>query len=308
MTNDLVRHDVNWFAGRRAQRRSAKAGGRRKTVATAQDERRRLITLGLTMTFAGRTAQPNQRCRCRLKTEEYDFAPKAASLDGYRSRNHLAPAVDLPHALPEARGLGVTVRRPAVQETTALGAAYLAGIALSPDGTRLASARQQGDWRRLAVFDATSGRLTAVCEGHRDIWSYYRHADFCMVTSLHDGMNLVAKEFVSVRDDDDGVLILSRFAGASHELRDALIINPYDLTGMAEAVRAAQAEMDRGLWRQRRAGLEVDEIDSGAGRRGRGPAARRLRGRDTTGCHGDQKRQRARLQRLKNHDVPPCDA
>ena len=74
---------------------------------------------------------------------------------------------------------------------------------------------------------------------HRDIWAYYRHADFCMVTSLHDGMNLVAKEFVSVRDDEDGVLILSRFAGASHELRDALIVNPYDLTGMAEAVRAA---------------------------------------------------------------------
>jgi len=74
---------------------------------------------------------------------------------------------------------------------------------------------------------------------HRDIWAYYRHADFCMVTSLHDGMNLVAKEFVSVRDDEDGALILSRFAGASHELRDALIVNPYDLTGMAEAVRAA---------------------------------------------------------------------
>ncbi len=74
---------------------------------------------------------------------------------------------------------------------------------------------------------------------HRDIWAYYRHADFCMVTSLHDGMNLVAKEFVSVRDDEDGALILSRFAGASHELRDALIVNPYDLAGMAEAVRAA---------------------------------------------------------------------
>ena len=74
---------------------------------------------------------------------------------------------------------------------------------------------------------------------HRDIWAYYRHADFCMVTSLHDGMNLVAKEFVSVRDDEDGALILSRFAGASHELRDALIVNPYDLTGMAEAVRTA---------------------------------------------------------------------
>src|SRR3989475_47697 len=74
---------------------------------------------------------------------------------------------------------------------------------------------------------------------HREIWSYYRHADFCIVTSLHDGMNLVAKEFVSVRDDEDGVLILSRFAGASQELRDALIINPYDLAGSAEAVRTA---------------------------------------------------------------------
>jgi trehalose 6-phosphate synthase len=74
---------------------------------------------------------------------------------------------------------------------------------------------------------------------HHDIWPFYRHADFCMVTSLHDGMNLVAKEFVSVRDDDDGVLILSKFAGASWELRDALLVNPYDLDGMAEAVRLA---------------------------------------------------------------------
>src|SRR5438445_3782888 len=74
---------------------------------------------------------------------------------------------------------------------------------------------------------------------HPENGSYYRHADFCMVTSLHDGMNLVAKEFVSVRDDEDGVLILSRFAGASQELRDALIINPYDLAGAAEAIRTA---------------------------------------------------------------------
>jgi trehalose 6-phosphate synthase len=74
---------------------------------------------------------------------------------------------------------------------------------------------------------------------HRDIWPFYRHADFCMVTSLHDGMNLVAKEFVSVRDDGDGVLILSRFTGAARELRDALLVNPYDLNEMAEAIRAA---------------------------------------------------------------------
>ena len=55
----------------------------------------------------------------------------------------------------------------------------------------------------------------------RDLAATTARADFCMVTSLHDGMNLVAKEFVAARDDDDGVLILSRFTGASRELRDA---------------------------------------------------------------------------------------
>src|SRR5207245_6313266 len=76
---------------------------------------------------------------------------------------------------------------------------------------------------------------------HRDIWPFYRHADFCMVTSLHDGMNLVAKEFISVRDDEDGALILSQFTGASSELRDAILVNPYDMDGMADASRAAVA-------------------------------------------------------------------
>lgn len=73
---------------------------------------------------------------------------------------------------------------------------------------------------------------------HREIWPFYRHADFCMVTSLHDGMNLVAKEFISTRDGD-GALILSQFTGAASELRDALLVNPYDLDGMAEAIRDA---------------------------------------------------------------------
>jgi trehalose-6-phosphate synthase len=73
----------------------------------------------------------------------------------------------------------------------------------------------------------------------REIWPFYRHADFCMVTALHDGMNLVAKEYLSVRNDDGGMLILSRFTGAAHDLRDALLVNPYDLEETAEAVRAA---------------------------------------------------------------------
>ena len=72
--------------------------------------------------------------------------------------------------------------------------------------------------------------------GHREIQRFYRHADFCMVTSLHDGMNLVAKEYVAAQDNDDGVLILSRFTGASRELRDAYVVNPYDVEDMASAI------------------------------------------------------------------------
>jgi len=67
----------------------------------------------------------------------------------------------------------------------------------------------------------------------------YRAADVCLVTSLHDGMNLVCKEFIAARDDEQGVLILSRFAGASHELVDALDVNPYDTEALADAIHRA---------------------------------------------------------------------
>jgi trehalose-6-phosphate synthase len=60
-----------------------------------------------------------------------------------------------------------------------------------------------------------------------------------MVTSLHDGMNLVAKEFLAARRDERGVLILSQFTGAARELRDALLVNPYDIDQSAEAIRVA---------------------------------------------------------------------
>jgi trehalose 6-phosphate synthase len=67
----------------------------------------------------------------------------------------------------------------------------------------------------------------------------YRLADFCIVSSLHDGMNLVAKEFVASRDDDDGVLVLSGLAGAAQELDEAVIINPYDVDGFADGLLRA---------------------------------------------------------------------
>jgi trehalose 6-phosphate synthase len=67
----------------------------------------------------------------------------------------------------------------------------------------------------------------------------YRAADICVVSSLHDGMNLVAKEFVAARDDEDGVLVLSTFAGASRELLEALLVNPFDPAGMGDALYQA---------------------------------------------------------------------
>ena len=78
---------------------------------------------------------------------------------------------------------------------------------------------------------------------HEEIKPFYEAADLCLVTSLHDGMNLLAKEYISARDEESGVLILSQFTGASRELRDALIVNPYDIEEMAEAIRIA-LEMD----------------------------------------------------------------
>jgi trehalose 6-phosphate synthase len=90
---------------------------------------------------------------------------------------------------------------------------------------------QTGKWKPIVFLNRQ--------HSHAEIERYYRSADVCLVTSLHDGMNLVAKEFVAARDDDQGVLILSRFTGASRELRDAVLVNPYDIERTAEAIRYA---------------------------------------------------------------------
>ena len=67
----------------------------------------------------------------------------------------------------------------------------------------------------------------------------YRAADVMVVTPLRDGMNLVAKEYVACRYDDDGALVLSEFAGAADELRQAWLVNPYDINGMKAALLEA---------------------------------------------------------------------
>jgi trehalose 6-phosphate synthase len=73
------------------------------------------------------------------------------------------------------------------------------------------------------------------------VFRLYRAADLCYVSALHDGMNLVAKEFVAARSDEGGVLVLSRFTGAARELTDALLVNPYDLEEASAAMAAALA-------------------------------------------------------------------
>src|SRR5208283_5253246 len=96
---------------------------------------------------------------------------------------------------------------------------------------RINSKFGEGNWRPILLIDE-----------HQEpskIFELYRAADFCLVNSLHDGMNLVAKEFVAARDDEDGVLILSTFAGASRELTEAILINPFDVNETADAIETA---------------------------------------------------------------------
>jgi trehalose 6-phosphate synthase len=117
---------------------------------------------------------------------------------------------------------------------------------------RINSRYQTMDWRPIVL-------IARQCS-HEEVRRWYRAADLCLVTSLHDGMNLVAKEFVAARDDEEGVLVLSTFAGAAVELRDALLVNPYDIVGVAEAIHRglemAPAERRERMRRMRRQVME----------------------------------------------------
>ncbi len=93
-----------------------------------------------------------------------------------------------------------------------------------------------------AKWSSGTYRPIALLRGHHEpttVYRLYRAADLCYVSSLHDGMNLVAKEFVAARDDERGVLVLSQFTGAARDLTEALIVNPYDLRQAADALAAA---------------------------------------------------------------------
>lgn len=116
------------------------------------------------------------------------------------------------------------------------------------EADRINNRFQEGLWKPIV--------LLARHHSHQEIDRYYRAASVCLVTSLHDGMNLVAKEFVAAREDERGTLILSSFAGAAHELTDALLVNPYDAHQLAVAIHQAldmtEEQQERQMARMRK--------------------------------------------------------
>ena len=114
---------------------------------------------------------------------------------------------------------------------------------------------------RFADFDWVPIRYINRSYGRNQLLSFFRASAVGLVTPLRDGMNLVAKEYVAAQNPHDpGALVLSRFAGAAHELKEALIVNPFDTDEVAEAIHTA-------LWmpreeRMRRWDVMVEQLRS----------------------------------------------
>lgn len=122
---------------------------------------------------------------------------------------------------------------------------YVTGLG-SPDAAR---------WRPIELRE---GRI-----GIDTLAAYYRMADLALVSSVYDGMNLVAKEYVACQVEEDGVLLVSQMAGAAEEMTDALVINPYDPEGVADTIRQAlemSEEERRQRMRHMRSHLETHDI------------------------------------------------
>jgi trehalose 6-phosphate synthase len=124
------------------------------------------------------------------------------------------------------------------------------------------SVRETAQRINMRFGAGTSGPIMLLETHHEpdEVYRFLRAADVCYVGSLHDGMNLVAKEFVSARDDERGVLILSRFAGAARQLAGAVIVNPYAIDdsahALAEALTMCDDEQSRRMRRMRAAVAE----------------------------------------------------
>jgi trehalose-6-phosphate synthase len=144
----------------------------------------------------------------------------------------------------------------------------------SPSRERVETYRQLRDEIELTVgrINGDYGTIShqAVSYLHHgfpreEMAALYLAADVMLITALRDGMNLVAKEYVAARFDDDGVLVLSEFTGASDELRRALLINPHDIDGVKDAIMRA-VEMPRPERRKRMRALRKRVRDNDVAR------------------------------------------
>lgn len=143
--------------------------------------------------------------------------------------------------------------------------------------------------RRFAEHDPSPIILVVQHQKPKKVYEYYRAADICFVSSLHDGMNLVAKEFIACRDDDRGVLVLSQFTGAARELPEALIVNPYDTDQCAVALHVALTmpeEEQCARMRLMRGLIQEFNVYRWAGRMLLDAAGMRMRGRFSVAADG----------------------
>ena len=185
--------------------------------------------------------------RARVRAE-FGIAPQARIGLGVERWDFTKGIVERFHALelllernPRQRGR-VTLLQVAAPSRSKLEAYQALQKRTRAEARRINERFAVGGWSPIVLVDR-----------HQEparVFELYRAADFCIVNSLHDGMNLVAKEFVAARDDEDGVLILSSFAGASRELTEALVVNPFDISDTAGAMQTA-LEMRRGERRER---------------------------------------------------------
>ncbi|MDG4886641.1 MAG: trehalose-6-phosphate synthase [Mesorhizobium sp.] len=179
---------------------------------------------------------PVEECRAQIR-ERFGIPADAKLCVGVERLDYTKGILDRFHALEE-----LFIRYPEM-----IGKAVFLQVAAPSRGTLPAYKHLHEECQRLAeglnerYGNGSYRPVVLVAEHHsqKDVYKIYRAADICLVTSLHDGMNLVAKEFVAARDDEEGVLLLSTFAGASRELLEALIVNPYDAAMMSEAMRQA---------------------------------------------------------------------
>jgi len=185
------------------------------------------------------------------------WADAAPSVDECRARVRAELAID-PDAplllsvdrLDYTKGIEerlAAIRRLLARGNATVGRPVFVQVA-APSRTRLDRYRALGERVRAQVaainarFGSPGYQPVVLVERHiepAEVFRFYRAADACHVNSLDDGMNLVAKEFVAARDDGQGVLLLSQFAGAARELAAAMLVNPYDLDRVADAIATA---------------------------------------------------------------------